>query len=51
MCYTESLVDGVCGAMSPHMSYSSGIKAVVPLSRGVLLPLRKTENISTPLAS
>ena len=47
MCHTESPVDDVV----PHTSYSSGIKTVVPLSWGVLLPLRKSENISTPPAS
>ena len=51
MRHTKCPVDGVYGAMSPHTSYSSGIKAVAPLSLGVLLPLCKTENLSTPTAS
>ena len=50
-CHTEFLVDGMCGVMSPHMSYSGGIKVVAPLFWGVLLPLSKTENLSTPPAS
>ena len=49
--HTEFPVDGMCGVMSPHTSYSGSIKAVAPLSQGVLLPLRKTENLSTPPAS
>ena len=48
---TECPVDGVCSVMSPYTSYSGCIKAVAPLSWGVLLPLLETENISTPPAS
>ena len=51
MCHTESPVDGACSVTSLHASYSGGIKAVGPPSRGVLLPLCVTENISTPPAS
>ena len=50
MCHTESPVGGMCGVMSPQMSYTGGIKMVAPLSWGVLLPLHKMEN-STPPAS
>ena len=49
--HTKPPVDGICSVTSLHTSYSGGIKAVVPLSWGVLLPLNKMENISTPSAS
>ena len=49
--HTEFPVDDVCSVMSPHTSYSGGIKAVTPLSWGFLLPLHKTENLNTPSAS
>ena len=51
MHHTEFPVDGVFGTTSPNMSYTSGIKAAAPLSQGVLLPLCKMENLSTPPAS
>ena len=51
MRHTEFLVDGVFGAMSLNTSYTGGLKVAAPLSWGVLLPLRKMENLSTPPAS
>ena len=33
MCHTKSLVYGICGTMSPHTSYSGGIKWLHPCPR------------------
>ena len=47
--HTESLVDGICGVTSPYISYFwCIIKAVVPFSQGVFLPLCEMENIEWP---
>ena len=49
--HTEFPVDGMFGATSPDTSYTCSIKVAAPLSWGVLLPLHKMENLSTPAAN